>query len=534
MRTLQCLLEFQDREDKEKVLDLMRRYSSAERYAYQRLVEGWERKELKKHLAGLFQINTRYADDAIKKAESTLRALKELGKNPKRVIFGGRELFQKLKRKHLNGGRYFRLKAKWKEKRQGSLYSRGDKSKQGNLNLRFVWMGEELYLRINAGARVWIYAKVVRKVSRERDKWIDFIADLLTVKITGNYYPYNVELKLRDGEIYAYVSIEEKYPRVSITKANGVIGIDVNASPFHLALAEVSRDGNLIGYERISFNEFIGANSQKRVYLSWQIAYRVVETAKKGGKAIAIENLQKLPKGKRGDGMTKLRRRLQQWTYKGILDKIEILARRNGIEVVKVDPAYTSVIGRLKYSPQHNIDKDIASAFVIGRRALGFREKLPGNYHLLLKDEEYLLYATQELEERIKELKQKVKKEANEFKRNAIKKRLSTVKRELKLLGKHLKSLKSRESESATQEPVNQRKEQMRGHSGEWQKSWQVLSRALVFPYLEKFPQVKETCRDFSPLRGVLISGDWIRGIRRQVPVLGAGAAVRYSFVQFC
>jgi hypothetical protein len=44
MITLQCLLEFQNKQDKEIVLDLMRRFSSAMRYAYKRLLEG-EKKE---------------------------------------------------------------------------------------------------------------------------------------------------------------------------------------------------------------------------------------------------------------------------------------------------------------------------------------------------------------------------------------------------------------------------------------------------------------------------------------------------------
>jgi len=39
MITLQCQIEFQNKQDKEAVLDLMRRFSSAMRYAYQRLLE---------------------------------------------------------------------------------------------------------------------------------------------------------------------------------------------------------------------------------------------------------------------------------------------------------------------------------------------------------------------------------------------------------------------------------------------------------------------------------------------------------------
>ena len=44
MITLQCSLEFQNKQDKEIVLDLMRRFSSAMRYAYKRLLEGEKRK----------------------------------------------------------------------------------------------------------------------------------------------------------------------------------------------------------------------------------------------------------------------------------------------------------------------------------------------------------------------------------------------------------------------------------------------------------------------------------------------------------
>ncbi|MFP3206249.1 MAG: transposase, partial [Hydrogenobaculum sp.] len=46
MLTLQCLLEFQNKQDKEIVLDLMRRFSSAVRYAYKRLLENEKRKDL--------------------------------------------------------------------------------------------------------------------------------------------------------------------------------------------------------------------------------------------------------------------------------------------------------------------------------------------------------------------------------------------------------------------------------------------------------------------------------------------------------
>jgi hypothetical protein len=59
----------------------------------------------------------------------------------------------------------------------------------------------------------------------------------------GTWFPYSVRLKVKNGNIYAFISIEEKLPPITIKKDNGIIGIDVNAYPFHLALAFTSKDG---------------------------------------------------------------------------------------------------------------------------------------------------------------------------------------------------------------------------------------------------------------------------------------------------
>ncbi|ACD65739.1 MAG TPA: transposase [Sulfurihydrogenibium sp.] len=514
MITLQCLLEFQNMQDKEIVLDLMCRFSSAMRYAYQRLLEGEKRKDLKKQLSRLFNINTRYSDDAIFLAQSIITSCKEREQNPKKLIFGSRKSFEQLKKNHLTGKRRKELKTKWKESRQGNLYSTGDKSKQGNLNLRFQWINNELYLRINTGDRQYIYAKVVRDVKREKDKWIEFMFMLENAYKYGEWFPYPVRLKVKNGNVYAFISIDEKLPPITIKRDNGIIGIDVNAYPFHLALAFASKDGNLEKYQSISLNELLEVNSEKRQYLEWQIAHKIIEIAKEENKAITIENLKKLPKGKRGDGFAKLRGRLQKWSYKRLLDKIEILAKRNGIEIRKVNPAYTSVIGKLKYAPQYNIDKDIAGAYVIARRGLGYKEKLPKNYKELLNDADFLSYTIAKIEDDIKRLKEDLKEEKNEYKRNGLKSKLAKLRKSLKTLQKYLESGKS---ESSSRQPVNRRKEQVRGLPTSRHKSWQVLSIALAFCCLEK------SYRDFSPLKRVIVSKDWTVVANRLAPVLGTG-----------
>jgi len=331
--------------------------------------------------------------------------------------------------------------------------------------------------------------------------------DLTQAERTGNWFAYTIRLKLKSGKIYAQISKEEKFPEITITRENGVIGIDINAYPFHLALAYTSRDGNLEKYERISLKGLLDGNANKREYLSWQIAHQVVEIAKREGKAIVVENLEKVPKGRRGDGMPKLRQKLQKWIYKGLLEKIEIVGKRNGVQVIKVNPAYTSIIGKLKYAPIYRIDKDVASAYVIARRGLGFKERIPKNYEKLLEDKEFLSYSVARIEDKLAKLKREIREEKNEYERNKLKGRLKRLRKELKLLLRYLRD--SGESEPATQEPVNREMERVRGRAKSLQKRWQVLSVALAFSCLESF-------RDFSPLKRVILLGDWVGVAKRK------------------
>jgi IS605 OrfB family transposase len=231
-----------------------------------------------------------------------------------------------------------------------------------------------------------------------------------------------------------------------------------------------------------------------------------VNLAIEKGKAIAVENLKKLKRGRKGDGKAKLRKILHQWNAKKFLQKLKRVAMLKGVEVIEVNPAYTSVIGMLKYAPQLSIDKDVAGAYVIGRRALGFREDTPENYEKLLKDKAYLEFALERYEEREEELRELLEKETNEYKRNAIKSELKNVEYAKKLLTNLIQSLQSEPSSCEGAYGRN--------------PAWQVLKVALLFPILGKVLP-----RDLSPLKPVLVEGAWDRVRSRLVP-LSAGGTV--------
>jgi Hypothetical protein len=186
-----------------------------------------------------------------------------------------------------------------------------------------------------------------------------------------------------------------------------------------------------------------------------------------------------------------------------------------GVEVVEVHPAYTSVISMLKYAPQLNIDKDIAGAYVIGRRALGFKEDTPENYEKLLKDGEYLEFALKKYEEREKELIELIVTESNEYKRNALRSELRSVENARKLLTHLVQSL---QSEPSGCEGANGRNPEQGETKKVSQVAWRVLKVALLFPILGKVLP-----RDLSPLKPVLVEGAWDKVRSRLVPLEAGG-----------
>ncbi|AIS51639.1 hypothetical protein TKV_c04370 [Thermoanaerobacter kivui] len=475
MIVIQAKLIFLNQQAKQIVLDLMRRWSSCMRFAYNRLLEGEKRADLKRKLPQVFNLNSRYVDDAIMKARSTLESAKELGKSPRKVIFGGKKLFRKLQKHHLNGKAYKKLKIRWQEKRKGNLYSRGDKSKKGNLNTRIEVRKNGTFLRINVGERKYVYAKIEAGYKKNKKR-----KELLQ-EIAQSNIPYSVELKLKNGSICAYFAIEEQYPEIKITKEKGIIGIDVNAYPDNISWAEVDEKGNLISYSSIPMPELASGNSDKREYFRWQYVHEIVKIAKEKRKAIVIEKLDIKNKGEKGDFSGKKSRRIRHnFSYKSLLKKIKILAKKEGIEVIEVNPSYTSIIGMLKYAPQYMITKDIAAAYVIARRGLGREEKIPDNYIKFLN-----ALTIDELEE----LKEHVKKTV----RNK-----QLKKKHLKEINKAIEILQSLESEPGrVLKPLD-------GTSFSTYDFWQVLKAAVVTPLSpEKVP------RDFSALKKLLIQGKW-------------------------
>jgi hypothetical protein len=162
------------------------------------------------------------------------------------------------------------------------------------------------------------------------------------------------------------------------------------------------------------------------------------------------------------------------------------------VEVLEVNPQDTSTIGALKYAPSLHLSKDVAAAYVIGRRALGFEEKLPKGYEALLKDDAFLARVQGFYGSRLQELQKLKEAEKNPYLRRRLSRDIGKARRALSLL-------------SAFQGSPGSRRKSTDGRNFPGANPWRVLREALFLPLLGR-----EVPRDLSPLKPVLL-GPWER-----------------------
>ena len=323
-----------------QVLRLMKLQCSAVRSAYQAVYKhGLEGNAVKNHVKRNFMVdlNQRYVSDACTRASQVTQ---------KGALFGGKREWEKLRTGLIS-------KEDWQARRNNQLYSQGDKSRKGNPNIRID--GGRLLINDPAQRRKWIEGKV-----------------FLPAKWTPDWTCYSVQLLHKGEKFTVNISWEEAAPPVTTSKARGVLAVDSN--PDGLGIAVLSQDGNLLAHEFKQAQRIPFASQDKRDNDVRLLAKSVVEEAKVRGVPVALERLAFKSKG-RAVGYKKFRRTKANFLYGKVIEAITSRAARNGVEVIPVQPAFTSVLGCLRYAQTYSLNRHTAAALVVGRRALGYRER---------------------------------------------------------------------------------------------------------------------------------------------------------------
>ena len=104
----------------------------------------------------------------------------------------------------------------------------------------------------------------------------------------------------------------------------------------------------------------------------------VVEYARDAGKPIVIEELDFRQKKSVLEGESRrYSRMLSSFSYGKVKAYFVSRGHRQGVEVHQVNPAYSSVIGRVKFMERYGLSVHQAAALALARRLLGCSERIP-------------------------------------------------------------------------------------------------------------------------------------------------------------
>ena len=155
----------------------------------------------------------------------------------------------------------------------------------------------------------------------------------------------------------------------------GAIGVDLNAD--HLAVCETDASGNYLKACSVPLVTYGKSQYLAEAIIGDAVA-GVVEYAREVGKPIVIERLDFRQKKAVLEGESRrYSRMLSSFSYGKI--KAYFLSRgyRDGVEIHQVNPAFSSVIGRVKFMERYGLSVHQAAALVLSRRLLGCSERIP-------------------------------------------------------------------------------------------------------------------------------------------------------------
>ena len=290
-------------------------------------------------------------------------------------IFGGKKLYKA--RNTIYKDNHLAWKEELDYQRHKAIQLQGCKTaKGGNYAIRYNEISKEMNIMLpyqNEVAEGSKYAKAdyftLPNVEFTYNKELYFKA----LNTKGSTISYRIEDYKTYYIIKATFDVEVDDTHINYSKEDGVISYDINQN--HIAISELDRNGNLLNTWTFYFNLYKKSTGQINKILE-EVACRVVHIAKLKAKPIVGEDISKVSNYNASYGNKKRNRNISLFAYKKLISAIKSRAFKEQIDVSYVNPAYTSQIGKLKYMKQKGLSIHTSASYVIGRRGMGYNEKL--------------------------------------------------------------------------------------------------------------------------------------------------------------
>ena len=173
--------------------------------------------------------------------------------------------------------------------------------------------------------------------------------------------------------LHTYVELPD-IPYVS-NRNNGAIGVDLNAN--NIAWAYCDKEGNLKDKGQINVHLENASSGQTAQILSLAIA-QILEKATIYECPVVIEKLDFSSKKSRVREHSKCyAKMLSRFAHGKFAELVHSKAKLAAIQVIEVNPAYSSLIGLIKYMSLYGLNSGTSASLVLARRGLRLSERLP-------------------------------------------------------------------------------------------------------------------------------------------------------------
>ena len=199
--------------------------------------------------------------------------------------------------------------------------------------------------------------------------------ELATAWWNGQAITYRfIQKSLKEWEIHITVSVAAK-PVQTKPVQHGALGVDLNVASLGYTLTD--SDGNLAGQGQIKLNLLSQPTGKTEAQLVDAVT-QLVTLAQAYNCPIVVEKLDFTEKKKQlRETSSRYRRMLSSFAYRKFYALLKARCFKLGIQVITVNPAFSSVIGLIKFMSLYGMNSATAAALVLARRAMRLSERTP-------------------------------------------------------------------------------------------------------------------------------------------------------------
>ena len=253
------------------------------------------------------------------------------------------------------------------------------REKQGNLNFQMQYIKKGNFFTM--------------KVRRDFGKWKDdrsperfaygkchfkYGSRQLRDAMKDNASPVTVSIIRKNDRYYLFVAVVVSYEssRIVTRKEHGVIGIDFNKG--FVNICETDGKGNVVRIEKMKYPFGKAGNTNAGLA---DVISKVCKKAVETGKSIVAVDLsfeRKKRETKKAVTPTEKERMrmLHSLPYSRYAQILGNLTFNRKIELIKVNPAYTSRTAEQKFCDQMKLNIHNGAAYVIARKGMGIKDSL--------------------------------------------------------------------------------------------------------------------------------------------------------------